>query len=184
MASRRSPVQLRPVPPIVGDSSGLQVILARSPCGVRLSVSPPISRNFPIVQWQDTRLLTGESWFESTSGSQIRGGRLREGHLPLKQGNRGSNPRRRTNLALLAQLDRAPVYEAGSWGFKSLGERHLGTFAADETLPVATAAGRADEGVPIRSACRGAWPSPRPSEGRERWFKSTHADQTVHNGAA
>jgi hypothetical protein len=36
-------------------------------------VSPPfcVSTNFPIVQWQDTRLLTGESWFESTSGSQF-----------------------------------------------------------------------------------------------------------------
>jgi hypothetical protein len=39
--------------------------------GGRVSITRWSTNSFPIVQWQDARLLTGQSWFESTSGSQL-----------------------------------------------------------------------------------------------------------------
>ena len=45
---------------------------------------------FPIVQRQDARLLTGQSRFESWSGSQFtRRSSSAPGHFPLKEEDRG-----------------------------------------------------------------------------------------------
>src|SRR6185436_8109359 len=50
-----------------GDSTRVQASLASRPRRGQYPVSPP--KYFPIVQWQDTRLLPGQSRFESWSGS-------------------------------------------------------------------------------------------------------------------
>jgi hypothetical protein len=74
---------------------------AGDPCKIAASGSIPddSTNSFPIVQRQDTRLLTGQSWFESTSGSQLCRRRLAVRTPGSQPGNRGFKSRRRYQCA-------------------------------------------------------------------------------------
>ena len=98
-----------------GEGSGLQLILARLTCRVRLPVSPPFPSSTP---GESARLLTeNEAGSSPAMGANSCDVLLAARHLRSQRSNVGSSPIRRAKSSR-SSTGRTPDYESGGCRFE------------------------------------------------------------------